>query len=418
MSELNPQASDAVLGGQTPTPEHGVVLGGLAGIEQRLASESLLLRLQGLKDTIHHGDRGIDLAIEALSDCNSQIRQLASVLLRNHGGERGKNILLERQPLSYFNTFADWQREIYNPQIGIIDPDNNAYVVAMSNTGRSGKYDLNNFQSLIKDPHIGELQALIFQIDENPRDREHTFAFALKAINNKRHLFPHLRALFIGDSILDIVPETTKSKLEILDIRPLLEYFPELEILEIAGHFGYHRLDCSNLKHDKLKTLVIGTGDFSEDNIEQISNISLPNLQYLELWLGNRGKVAEIKKAMLPILSGVSAPSLKYLGLCGYHDTDDLVSEILSSRIIKQLVVLAFKMGKMKIQGVYALLNCSKLDNLKLLNASGSFLSPEEVKVIRRLSCQVDLTKNQYIPKIETTKQKNQKERRYSPTWE
>lgn len=418
MPETNPHASDLVLGGQMPTLQHGVVLGGLAGIEQRLASESLALRLQGLKDIIYHGERGIDLAIEALSDGNSQVRQLAGMLLRNHGGERGKNILLDCQPLSYFTTFADWRREIYNSQIGIIDPEHNAYVVAMSNMGKAGKYDLNNFQSLIKDPRIGELQALIFQIDNNPRDREHTFTFSLKAINKKRHLFPRLRALFIGDSILDIAPENNKSKLEISDIRPLLEAFPALEILEIAGHFGYHQLDCSNLKHDKLKTLVVRADDLTGDNIEQISTISLPSLQYLELWLGNRAKVAEIKKAMLPILSGISAPNLKYLGLCGYHDTDDLVSEILPSPIIDRLAVLALKMGKMKIQGVYALLNCSKLGNLKLLNASGSFLSPEEVQVIRKLSCQIDVSKNQYIPKIETTKQKKQKERRYSPTWE
>lgn len=121
MSESKPRASDLVLGGH-PTPKNGVVLGGLAGLEQRLASESLLLRLQGLKDIIHYGDRGVDIAVEALLDRNLQIRQLAGKLLRIYGGERGRNILLDYQPLSYFNTFTDWRREIYNPKIGIIEP--------------------------------------------------------------------------------------------------------------------------------------------------------------------------------------------------------------------------------------------------------------------------------------------------------
>lgn len=243
MSESKPRASDLVLGGQTPTPKYGVVLGGLAGIEQRLASESLLLRLQGLKDIIHYGDRGVDIAVEALLDRNVQIRQLAVKLLRIHGGERGRNILLNYQTLSYFNTFTDWRREIYNPQIGIIEPQNNAYVVAMTNSGKAGKYDFTNFQLLIKDPHISDLQALVFQMDDNPRDREQTFTIGLEAINSARHLFPKLRALFVGDSMLDLDPENTKSKLEILEIRSLLTSFPNLEILEVAGHFHYHQLD-------------------------------------------------------------------------------------------------------------------------------------------------------------------------------
>lgn len=401
MSESKPRASDLVLGGQTPTPKYGVVLGGLAGIEQRLASESLLLRLQGLKDIIHYGDRGVDIAVEALLDRNLQIRQLAGKLLRIHGGERGRNILLNYQTLSYFNTFTDWRREIYNPQIGIIEPQNNAYVVAMTNSGKAGKYDFTNFQLLIKDPHISDLQALVFQMDDNPRDREQTFTIGLEAINSARHLFPKLRALFVGDSMLDLEPENTKSKLEILEIRSLLTSFPNLEILEVAGHFHYHQLDCSQLKHQNLKTLIIKTEDISVNNIEQICTISLPNLEYLELWLGKRGNTNEIKKAMQPILSGVSAPNLQYLGLCGYHDTNSLVAEILSSSIIDRLAVVAFKMAGITMQGVSTLTNSPNLENLKLLHISGSVISPEALHLLQNMGCKLDLRKNQYIPKFD-----------------
>jgi hypothetical protein len=418
MSELNPRHTDAILGRQIPTPKDGVVLGGLARIEQRLTSQSLPLRLQGLKDIIYYGDRGIDIAIGALSDRNLQIRQLAGKLLRIHGGERGRNILLDYQPLSYFNTFADWRREIYNLQIGIIDPENNAYVVAMTNSGQAGKYDSKNFKSLIKDLHISDLQALVFQIDDNPRDRERTFTIGLEAINSARHLFPKLRALFIGDSMLDLEPENTKSKLEISEIRSLFTSFPDLEILEIAGHFHYHQLDCSQLEHQNLKTLIIKTEDLPANNIKQICAISLPNLEYLELWLGKRGNTNEIKKAMQPILSGISAPNLQYLGLCGYHDTNSLVSEILSSSIIDRLAVLAFKMGGMTAQGVSALTNSPKLGNLKLLNVSGNVISSESLDLLRKLKCKLDIRNNQYIPKIDIPKHKPEKELRYSPTWE
>jgi hypothetical protein len=418
MSELNRRNTDAVLGGQIPTPKDGVVLGGLARIEQRLASESLSLRLQGLKDIIHYGDRGVDIAVEALSDRNLQIRQLAGKLLRIHGGERGRNILLDYQPLSYFNTFADWRREIYNPQIGIIDPENNAYVVAMTNSGQAGKYEFNNFKFLIKDPRISDLQALFFQIDDNPRDRERTFTIGLEAINSARHLFPKLRALFIGDSMLDLQAESNKSKLEILEVRSLLMSFPDLEILEIAGHFGYHQLDCSQLEHQNLKTLIIKTENIPADNIKQLCSISLPKLEYLELWFGKQGSVNEIKKAMQPILSGISAPNLQYLGLCGYHDTNSLVTEILSNPIINRIAVLAFRMGGMTMQGVSALTNSPKLENLKLLILSGEVISPEALISLQKLGCKLDIRSNKSRLEIDVFRHKPAKERRYSPTWE
>jgi hypothetical protein len=41
MSQPNPNDTDAILGGQNPPPINAVILGGLAGVKQRLESESM-----------------------------------------------------------------------------------------------------------------------------------------------------------------------------------------------------------------------------------------------------------------------------------------------------------------------------------------------------------------------------------------
>lgn len=63
-----PQPHDAVLG-QSQSPQEGsAVLGGLAGVKQRLASDITERRMLALSDALHYGEAGFDLVIEALQD--------------------------------------------------------------------------------------------------------------------------------------------------------------------------------------------------------------------------------------------------------------------------------------------------------------------------------------------------------------
>jgi hypothetical protein len=284
MSKSNPENSDAVLGGQNPPPVNAAILGGLAGAQQRLESESILAKLQALKDSIKYGTDGINLSLQALSDPNEDVKRVARRLLRSQAGEEGKAALLEREPLSFCPTLADWRWEIYTPEVGIIDPENNAYIVRLSislNQNRQPIYDLSEFEALIEDPKIWELQALIFQVDSCM----YSFGIALEAICDAKNLFPHLCGLFVGDSTNEN-PEYHQSSLGVFDIKPFLEAFPDLEVLQIHGHFAEYTLECAGIKHHKLKTLIIETADISEENLRQISAIEAPNLEYFELWLG------------------------------------------------------------------------------------------------------------------------------------
>jgi hypothetical protein len=285
MSQIDPKNSDAVLGGQNPPPQNSAILGGLDGVKQRLESKSLAAKLEALKDLIQHGADGINLSLQALSDPNEDVRRLALKFLRTKSGEEGKAALLEREPSSYFTTLADWRCETYNPTIGIVDPTNNAYVVRLTGSQRNRQftYDLSQFQSLIADPRTCELEALIFQI--HPLGSWYAFGVALDEIVEAKHLFPNLRGLFVGDST-DEIPEYYQSGVRVFDIKPFLESFPDLEIFHIHGNFAEHILECAEVRHQKLKTLIIETADISEENIRQIIAMDLPNLEYFELWMG------------------------------------------------------------------------------------------------------------------------------------
>jgi hypothetical protein len=294
MSQIDSDNSDAVLGGQNPHFLNSAILGGLAGIKQRLESGLPVAKLQALKDVIQYGADGISLSLQALSDPNEDVRRLARRLLRNQYGEEGKAAFLEQEPSSYLITIANWRYEIYNPEVGIRDPENNAYAIRLTtsrnqsqqNVYHASQYvcDIVQFESLIKDPRVCELEALIIQIDI--LNSWYTFGIALDEIINAQHLFPNLRGLFVGDST-DEIPEYYQSGLPVFDIKPFLEAFPDLEILQIHGNFAEYTLECAEVKHQNLKTLIIETADISEENIRQIIAMDLPNLEYFKMWIGS-----------------------------------------------------------------------------------------------------------------------------------
>jgi hypothetical protein len=422
MPELNPHESDAVLGGQNTAPVNAAILGGLAGAKQRLESESIVAKIKALKDAIQYGTDGVNLALQALADPNDDIKRFVRRLLRSQAGEEGKAALLDREPLSYFTTLSDWRWEIYNPEVGIIDPENNAYVVQMTvkleyeeRTANFNPfqyhqseiiYDLSQFEYLIKDPKICQLQALIFQINDEFEngDEQSMFEMALVAINNARDLLPNLQGLFIGASKENWPTGYRRSKLSVSDIRPFLESFPDLEILQVFGRFsddeyqdeGYTSLDCAGLRHENLKTLIIETAYLAESNLDQIGGIELPNLEYFELWLGKLDIArSRISTALAPILYDNASPNLKYLGLCSDEDTDSLIAEILPSSIIDRLAVLDFKMGTMTSKGADYLLNSPDLSNLKYLDVFGNYLPEDAILKLQQLPCSVNTSNPQ-----------------------
>jgi hypothetical protein len=61
----NPQADDAVLGGNTPAYSYPV-LGGIAGVKWRLENAKIELKLLALSEAINYGNAGLDIVLQAL----------------------------------------------------------------------------------------------------------------------------------------------------------------------------------------------------------------------------------------------------------------------------------------------------------------------------------------------------------------
>jgi hypothetical protein len=428
MSELNPRNSDAILGGQTPPPVTGAILGGLAGAKQRLESETLVARLSALTDAVQYGEQGIDLAIQALNDPTDEVQRLACRLLRSQGAAQA---ILEHRPLSYFTTLADWRFESYSKEIGITDPENNACVVRMTNSGRSGRsgetpiYDLSQFESLLKDRRVNDIQALVFQIDYNYWDSEHTFGTALEAICEAKALFPNLKALFVGDSEGDRAPEFKKSKVSVFDIRPFLEAFPNLEVLQVFGFFGDYdgyTLECEGFRHESLKTLIIETADITQPNIAQLCSMDLPALEYFELWFGREHEYHSALPPLEPILAGETYPNLKYLGLCSSEEIKTLLQEVAHSPLMQQLAVLDVKMGVLNDSGIGPLLDRSLTSNLKVLNISGNDLSQDGLNHLTQQHFQVisshQISPEEYYSEDEEEDYENRVMTRHSALYE
>jgi hypothetical protein len=80
-------SQDAVLGGDNPAPLHGLVLGGLGGLQQRFETGDETAKLAALVGAISFGDEAIALLSHALAAESLQVRAAAYGLLKQIGSE-------------------------------------------------------------------------------------------------------------------------------------------------------------------------------------------------------------------------------------------------------------------------------------------------------------------------------------------
>ena len=291
----------------------------------------------------------------------------------------------------FFIKLENWQFQHFNPQVGIIDPENHAYTIPFQADSRNKIVNLEIFNALLKDPQVSQLKALTCHIGYNDGypewSRNNAFGVVLEALCDACDRLSNLQALFIGDGYQH---EYRKSKLAVFDIRPILEAFPNLQLLQVCGHFYKYLLECESLKHENLKTLIIETADISGNNFAQICSLELPNLECLELWLGRQLDLSKFVRNMLkPIFCGEKFPNLAYLGLRSSECSDLLAIDIVQSSIMERLLVLDLSMGNLSDRGAQALLNCPAINQLHTLNISNNCVSEGMVQRLLQLNCQV-----------------------------
>ena len=136
-----PRSGDLVLGGKTPPPLHGVVLGGIPGLKHRLASPSAIHRLYAFVEALGYGSLGQTLMRETLNQEHDQ-DQTTFLLLWQHPEAEIRQLLKTYDPplpadsqidytgLKYFLAAGDWQaadRETADLLLQLLDQPGKGY---------------------------------------------------------------------------------------------------------------------------------------------------------------------------------------------------------------------------------------------------------------------------------------------------
>ena len=128
--------------------------------------------------------------------------------------------------------------------------------------------------------------------------------------------------------------------------------------------------------------------------IRSICTSNLPNLEYLELWLGTADYGANTSVADLqPILSGKLFPRLKYLGFRNSELADEIAAVAANSPIIQRIETLDLSLGTLSDEGAKALLQLPPSPTLKNLNLHYNYISSEVIQQLQKLPLNVDASK-------------------------
>ncbi|MEM7717062.1 MAG: HEAT repeat domain-containing protein [Cyanobacteria bacterium P01_A01_bin.68] len=402
-NQNQPNKYDAVLGGNSPPPIHGAVLGGIEGVKKRLASSDIDVQISALNDAWNYGDVGLDLVIDALQYDSKKVKKLAYELLENRSEPKVEEFLwrygfcservYETLDDNYIYLTPDefYNREVinYNSETGTEEVDNNAYVI-----------DEENFNSLFNEAFANNIEALINRGD-----------YHLSFISDSDK-FTNLKAVFIGAYELEEYDYWYANPIH--NIGLILKAYPKLELLQLRC--GEENNDYSSwryftkFKHNHLKALILETKGLSRQKVTQISSLKLPALKHLELWLGNDNYDENTSTEYLtPILSGEIFPKLYYLGLRNCEYADEIATAIVNSPVINKIKILDLSLGFLTDAGGTALLNCPAVNNLDILSVANNCLTNSMIDKLMQLDTEV-VADNQDIYKTLSN--------RYEPTWE
>ncbi|RKE21123.1 STM4015 family protein [Streptomyces sp. TLI_171] len=209
------------------------------------------------------------------------------------------------------------------------------------------------------------------------QDEPESLSEALPAILAAADRFPALRALFLGDITYE---ECEISWIQMCDVSPVFEAFPQLEELVVRGASedweGNEGLALKPAKHRNLKALRFEAGGLPGSVVRAIGASEFPALEKLELWLGvdNYGGDWTVED-LAPFLSGTGLPALTYLGLQNAEQQDRIAAEVARAPVVPRLTGLSLSMGALTDEGVAALLEGQPLTHLKTLDLHHHYLT-------------------------------------------
>jgi hypothetical protein len=237
---------------------------------------------------------------------------------------------------------------------------------------------------LLGQPGSDQLKALIIGAWSKAAEGDNSGQVVAELIQAAPAL-PEIRALFFGDITYE---ESELSWINQSDLSPLLDAFPKLAELRVRGGNG---LSFSKTRHACLKKLAVETGGLPSSALRELQLCDFPNLEHLELLLGEEnygfdGGVEDLQ----PLLSGKVFPKLKFLGLMNSEIADELAAVLVNAPVVEQLETLDLSMGNLSDEGIHSLAALANHAGLQRLNISHHYGSKSAVKELAGvLSCQV-----------------------------
>ena len=209
----------------------------------------------------------------------------------------------------------------------------------------------------------------------------------VEALVAARDRMPSLRALFFGDITYE---ECEISWIQHGDVSALLPAFPKLEEFRIRGAGN---LTFGAIKHPALTVLTIESGGLPADLLDEVWAADLPQLDHLELWLGdqNYGAIGNILP-LEPLLGGSLFPKLRYLGLRNCDIADLVATAVATAPIVGRLKTLDLSLGNIGDIGAKALIASPQVRKLEKLDLHHHFISEPVVAELQTLGITVDVS--------------------------
>jgi hypothetical protein len=235
----------------------------------------------------------------------------------------------------------------------------------------------------LAEPGVEAVTGLIFGMWEEPYEVDSSGIVAGLVAN--RDKLVSLRCLFIGEMVME---ENEVSWIRQSDLSMIWAAFPEIELFQVRGNEG---LSLGGIRHEQLKSLILESGGLSGSVVQQVAHAELPELEHLELWLGeeNYGGDATIED-LEPILKGERFPKLKHLGLRDSAKADEIAMAVADAPILERIETLDLSMGNLGDAGAARLADSARLRRLSLLDIHHHYVSDEVLKRLRDTGIEID----------------------------
>lgn len=236
-------------------------------------------------------------------------------------------------------------------------------------------------------PHVEEL---VIGYWGEPYDN--SAQIIVDGIVEHKEQFQHIKSLFIGDMEME---ECEVSWIEQADYSKIWEALPNLEKLIIKGSTG---LSLGTIVHSNLKELEIICGGLPKNVIHSIANAELPELTFLNLYIGVKeygfdGDIEDIKE-----LLAHPFPKLTRLGLVDSEIQDEIAVEVVKSVYMNQISELALSKGTLSDKGGRLLLEeVPKHQNIVFLDLEYHYMSIKMMLQLLELPIDVNVDEQQEV---------------------